>query len=578
MKNINKWLQVVLLVTGLLTVQKVNSQNISPRFFGQNAWMPDTIGKASACIDPPCVLGGKLHQNWGKIKDSKATTIRFGGIAADRNMPTNYQYIKMIDNIRANGMEPIIQVPYHKGRYTAQQAATIVQYVNVTMGRNVKYWVIGNEPDLDYGYTTAAQVAAYIKPFASAMKAVDPSILTIGPECAWFNEGIINGLTTPNGPSDVTGKDAAGRFYLDVISFHAYPFNGTQTRAQVVSNLSSAGSLNDKLAYLNGRINSCNSAHNRTGLQALRTAVTEANVNYKNDAGDNLNGVGVNSFVGGQFIAEMMGVGMKQNVDFMNIWSVVEGNNTSLNIGYIDPNTGNKKPAYYHFKMVAEYFSGAYAAGTTNLPNVKSFGCKNGVNTTVLIMNQELSANHNFSLRLNASAVGGNSPLKVNIDAGISVEFNGTIPAQSTMLLVFDNQGALVKKVEYTLGTHAIANLPPTVTTVTNTRITTSLQENEGENAEVVNLKGFRFNLFPNPASSKFTIELDRRNPEEKKFEIEIFDIMGRLIHTRTTTFLERKQEMDMTGNSLAEAVYIVKVHEADDRDNARAEKIILFK
>jgi hypothetical protein len=54
-------------------------------------------------------------------------------------MPTNYQYIKMIDSIRAKGMEPIVQVPFHNWRYSAAQAAAIVQYVNVTRNRNVKY-------------------------------------------------------------------------------------------------------------------------------------------------------------------------------------------------------------------------------------------------------------------------------------------------------------------------------------------------------------------------------------------------------------------------------------------------------
>jgi hypothetical protein len=323
------------------------SQTISPYFFGQNAWMPDTIGNAAACPNPPCLLYGKLHKNWENIKLSNTAIVRFGGIAADRNKPTNFQYIKMIDSVRAKGMEPILQVPFHSGQYTAQQAAAIVQYVNVTKGKNIKYWIIGNEPDLGYSYTNAAQVAAYFRPFASAMKAVDPTILTIGPETAWYNSSIIDGLTTPGGPDDITGKDANGRFYCDIISFHYYPFNGTQTRAQVITKLISAGGLSDKLALLNARLANCNAVHNRTGQYALRSAITEANVNYQNNSADNLNGSGSNSFIGGQFVAEMLSVGMKNNVNFINIWSVVEGNNTALNIGYVDPPTGNKKPMFW---------------------------------------------------------------------------------------------------------------------------------------------------------------------------------------------------------------------------------------
>src|SRR4051812_22131554 len=319
MKNLKKIFNAGILALGMFTAAQTQAQVIPNTFFGQNAWMPDTVGSQ--------VLGGKLHQSWGAIRDSKAQVIRFGGISADRERPTNFQYIKMIDSVRAKGMEPVIQVSYHNGKFSAQQAAEVVQYLNVTKGKGIKYFIIGNEPDLEYSYTTAAQVAAYIKPFATAMKAVDPSILTIGPETAWFDEGIINGLTTPNGPYDVTGRDANGRFYLDVISFHTYPFNGTQSRDQVITELTKTGGLQDKLDYLNGRLDQCNTAHSRSGSSALKSAVTEMNIGYQNSASDNVNGVGASSFIGGQFIAEMYGIGMKKGVSMMNIWSVIEGNN-----------------------------------------------------------------------------------------------------------------------------------------------------------------------------------------------------------------------------------------------------------
>jgi len=567
MKNIKKLTQAILLTLGFLFVAgSVNAQVIQPHFFGQNAWMPDTVGTR--------LLGGKLHKQWGKVKDSKATLIRVGGIAPDRDKPTNFQYIKMIDSIRAKGMEPVIQVSFHNWKYTAQQAADLVQYINVTKGKNIKYWSIGNEPDLEYGFTTASQVAGYIKPFASAMKAVDPSIITIGPETAWFNQGIMDGLTTPNGPNDITGKDAAGRYYIDIISFHTYPFNGTQTREQVISKLSATNGLKENLAYLNNRLASCNSAHGRTGAATLKVAVTEANVNYKNSTSDNLQGVGVNSFLGGQFIAELMSVGMKQGVEFMNIWSVVEGNSTELNIGYIDPWTGKKKPAYYHFKMVAENFKGNFLSGTTNQGNVKAFGSQNSQNITVMILNQDLTNNFNYTVRLNSSAINTSSTLKINVNAGIAMEHSDVIPAQSTVLLTFNAQGTLIKKTEYTMSGHAASDLPP-VTTQLGGSITTGVNDNASDE---VSMKGFKMNVFPNPANSKFTIELDRKNIHEIKFEIELFDLMGRLVYTKTSIFPERHQVIDLSGNSIAEAVYIVRVREKGDKDNTRSEKIIIFK
>ncbi len=469
-----KTLQFGFLALSLLfSIKSAKSQTISNDFFGVNAWMPDTIGNYFACPEAPCYFNGKLHKNWQKVKASGATIVRFGGISADRNRPTNFQYIRMIDSIRANGMEPIIQVPFYNYRYTAQQAADIVRYINVVKGKNVKYWIIGNEPNLSYSYTTAAQVASYFKPFASAMKNVDPSILIIGPEPAWYDQNIINGLTTPGGASDITGKDGAGRYYLDILSFHTYPFNGTQTRAQVVSKLTSAGSLKDNLIALNARLATANSYHGRTGASALKTAITEANIDYKNSSTDNLNGVGANSFIGGQFVAEMMSVGMKNGLDFFNLWSVIEGNSTALNIGFLDNSTGNKKPLYYHFKLLADNFRGNYVNGTTNQVNVKSFACQDGQQVAVMILNEDLTSNFTYTVRLNTTAIAGTSALKINANAGLAKEFTDVIQNQSTTLLIFDANGNIIKKSEYKLSGNANLNLPPTVTILSSSQTAT---------------------------------------------------------------------------------------------------------
>ncbi|MFN6036863.1 MAG: hypothetical protein ACK452_00215, partial [Bacteroidota bacterium] len=396
--------------------------------------MPDTIGIANNCTDPPCLLNGKLHKKWNEISQSATKTIRFGGISPDKNKPTNYQYIKMIDSIKAKGIEPIIQVPFHNWRYSASEAAAIVQYINITKNRNVKYWIIGNEPDLGYGYTTASQIASYIKPFATAMKAIDPSIKIIGPECAWYNQSIINGITTPNGPDDLTGKDINGNYYIDYISFHIYPFNGSQTRSQVITKLTSTGSFQDNLIALNQRINNCNVTHGRTGNNLIKPAVTEANVSWQNSTSDNLWGNGANSFIGGQFMAELISICMKQNVYFLNMWSVIEGNSITNNIGYLDPGTGNKKPSYYHFQMLAENFNGNYINGITNNTMIKTFGCSNNNKIKVMILNQDQSNGYNFTLSLNNNPINSNNTLKININANVSSNyFQDFIPPQSTI-------------------------------------------------------------------------------------------------------------------------------------------------
>jgi hypothetical protein len=562
MKNIKKIFQISLFSLGLLlSAKSVSAQTISNHFFGENAWMPYAVGST--------VLGGNLDKHWGDIKNSNASIIRYGGAAGDKNMPTNEQYVNVIDSIRANGMEPVIQVPFDNYKFTAQQAAAIVTYLNVTKGKQIKYWIIGNEPDLAYSFTNSSQVAAYIKSFSSAMKSADASIKIIGPECAWFNQGILTGLTTANGPDDITGKDEAGRYYLDVISFHTYPFNGTQTRDQVISKLVASGSFQDNLILLSTRVSACNTAHGRTGAAALKTAVTEANIDYQNPAGDNLQGVGANSFLGGQFIAEMMGIGMKNGLDFMNLWSVVEGNGTSTNIGYIDPATGNKKPAYYHFKLMAENFKGEVATCTTNQPTtVKSFGSKNGQQVSVLILNENLTGTYNYTVRLNTEPVSGANPLKINVNAGIAAEYAGSITNQASILLVFNAQGAIIKKYEYSLAGNAMANLAPTLTQFNATGIASNSSENG-----VFEIK----NVYPNPAQDKFTLALSKGSlAPEAEMEVQIINLLGQEVYNKKLTFLTGKEEIKLAPD-MANGEYIVRVKEGE-RDNYLVKKIIVSK
>lgn len=549
MKKIKRIIQLSLLIISSFVLQNnVKAQVISNHFFGQNAWMPDSIGNA--------VYNGKLHKLWDPIKNSNSSVIRFGGIGADKNMPTNFQFLKMIDSIRAKGMEPTIQVPFDKWKYSAQQAANIVKFINVTSGRHIKYWSIGNEPDLGYSYTTASQVAAYIRSFATEMKKVDPTILIMGPETAWFNTNIINGLTTPNGPDDVTGRDMYGRYYLDIISFHMYGFDGSQTRSQVISNLTAPGKLQDNLAYLNGRIANCNAAHGRTGANTLKTAITEANIGWQNNAADNLYGVGANSFIGGQYWAEMLGVAMKYGVNMVNFWSVAEGNSNVLNIGYIDANSNLKKPTYHHFKMLAENFKGNYVTGTSNQGNVKTFGSKSAQQICVLIMNQDQAANHNYTVKLNTAAIAGGSALKLNINAGLANEYTDMIQSQSTVLLIFNAAGQIMKKYEYSLNTHAVAGLAPTMTQFNATGITNNgpaNSEHTGPEFEIVK-------AYPNPTQNKVTIQLNKDNNENREYGIEVFNMAGQLVMTKNANFVKGKEELEMASANLASAMYIVRV------------------
>jgi hypothetical protein len=439
------------------TTSAASAPGITPHFYGVNAWMPHQIGSH--------LYYGDLDDQWTNIQSSGAKIMRYGGHGVDEWSGPEWtsQYLDLVDKMQARGIEPVLQVPVLGGTHTAQDAADIVNTINNVYGRGVKYWSIGNEPELDgYNYTSASQVAPYIKSFASAMKAADPTIKIIGPDLAWYNTNILHDLTTPGGTYDITGKDANNRWYVDYISFHHYNgFNGTQTRSQVVAALMQTGGFNDNLAALKLRLANCTSYHNRP---ALKMAVTELNVNYANLQSDSLYGAGAESFVGGQWWAEAIGIAQSHGVDFVTFWSTIEGSTTNGNeLGFIGAD-GTKKPSYYHFQMLAQNFRGN-AAGTTDTQSlVKTFAADASDQTAVLIMNQDQTNSFNYTVRLNTGAVSGSNPLKINVDAGLAVESSGTIATESTILLVFDAAGTLKKKIEYKLYGHANSGLAPTVT------------------------------------------------------------------------------------------------------------------
>src|SRR5688500_18455552 len=87
----------------LILVSGARAQQISPFIYGQNAWMPDSIGTKK--------FYGKFEANWAQVAQSGAKIVRYGGIGVDENNPTKYQYVKMVDQMIANGVEPILQVP-----------------------------------------------------------------------------------------------------------------------------------------------------------------------------------------------------------------------------------------------------------------------------------------------------------------------------------------------------------------------------------------------------------------------------------------------------------------------------------
>lgn len=470
---------------GLLSSETQADPPINPLFFGQNAWMPDKIGAEEPDGDLETLLCGAHYSSPtdlcvpAEVKESGVKLMRYGGSTVDKNYcdPADpsmcsvekEQYLTMAKNMKANAIRPLLQVPYFDGVFTEGQAGELVDFINGTHGQAVKHWTIGNEPDKYDGLKSLSKtaiaegIADYFKRFAVEMRASDPDIVIVGPDLASFDRDILRELTDINKPlSDLCGgfqvNPPHGKWhpYLDILSVHVYPFTGGQSPDEVITR---PKNFEENVMYLKELVIACNGAHSRTGKDQLKMAVTEINLEYRpdglilEDLDLSPEGTSTMSFLAGQYWAEIMSVGMKHGLEFINFWSVKEGDE----LGYI-ASDGTKLSTYYHFQMVSTNFCGRYAAGDWDedaYPNLKAFGARKSRQIVVMLLNQGSSETPlDYTVRLdNGLFVGPGAGVKINIDAGVSLEYSGTIDAQSTVMLLFDAAtGASPSSYVYDLG------------------------------------------------------------------------------------------------------------------------------
>lgn len=148
-----------------------------------------------------------------------------GGNWGDRNDMDEWNLDQYIMLTRQFGAEPYIHVRLLNG--TAERAADVVRMLNVEKGYNVRFWSIGNEPNLfGDGYETEQFVREW-REWAEAMRAVDPSIILIGPEINQFYANPTQQHQMELERWMIEFLKANGDM-VDVVSFHRYPFPSSQ--------------------------------------------------------------------------------------------------------------------------------------------------------------------------------------------------------------------------------------------------------------------------------------------------------------------------------------------------------------
>ncbi|MEV6348323.1 cellulose binding domain-containing protein [Actinoplanes sp. NPDC051851] len=148
----------------------------------------------------------------------------------------NTDFDTFMGTVRSAGAQPIIIANYGSG--TPEEAAGWVRYANVTKGYGAKYWEIGNEVYGNglYGATwetdkhdskTATTYATNLLSYATAMKAVDPTIkigAVLTTPGSW-PDGIVGTGDTMDWNNTV--MSIAGKS-IDFVVVHHYPYATSQ--------------------------------------------------------------------------------------------------------------------------------------------------------------------------------------------------------------------------------------------------------------------------------------------------------------------------------------------------------------
>ncbi|MBK9577624.1 MAG: hypothetical protein IPK50_06915 [Fibrobacterota bacterium] len=137
------------------------------------------------------------------------------------------EYIKQFPGSEA-------QITVNTGTGTPAEAAAWVKYANIDQKMGIRIWQVGNESDGAWeegGPVDARQYAAQFIAYARAMKAVDPSILVLGPvmstaDFATNASGHLDGTTWTEEVLRLVGEAEVkdGKRYLDGFDFHSYPY------------------------------------------------------------------------------------------------------------------------------------------------------------------------------------------------------------------------------------------------------------------------------------------------------------------------------------------------------------------
>ncbi|GAA1286688.1 cellulose binding domain-containing protein [Saccharothrix xinjiangensis] len=403
------------------------------------------------------------------LKDAGVKAMRYPGGSysdiyhwEDHTAPGGYvapntDFDTFMGGVRRAGGQPIVTANYGTG--TPEEAAAWVRYANVEKGYGVEYWEIGNE---NYGNghygsgweadehpdKSPAYYATLVRDYATAMKAVDPTIKV----------GAV--LTTPGEwPDGITAAGDAGSWNEVVLSIagpvvdfgiiHWYPSG--DTAAQV---LTKTDRVVDQIALVREQ-------SRRLAGKDLGIALTEVNTSY-----------GRNTQPGALFAADAYATMLGQGVFTVDWWNVHNGigqvreiaghpdyddygllssGNCTSDGAVCQPALNTPFAPYHAISMVSRFArpGDQLVTAAASDPLVRAHAARRpDGGLAVMLVNQDPEASKTVDLRLSGytAAAGATVLTFANGDTGISTTTgsasSATLPPYSITTLVLKPKSA----------------------------------------------------------------------------------------------------------------------------------------
>lgn len=357
------WVGLLLLAAGLAAAQddvlRVDASQsfgtISPYVYGSNLGLYSVVPPAS--MPQAQALGLKY--------------LRYGGGDSDRKNVQKSSVDLFVFQARQLGAEPAVTVRLLGG--TPEDAAEVVRYVNIQKGHNIRYWSIGNEPNLfpalmKVPYTTEDLNRDW-RAIAEAMLAVDPNIIFVGPDITQYvvldiQDGKPEYLPPSLGgsPLDSEGRDWLQEFLrangdlVGVVSIHRYPYPGAGGSGHAVATIDGlrANSLEWDTSIPNLR-----QIIQEAAGRDIPIAITEINSNSSQSSGGEAS---LDSFYNAIWIADVLGRLIRQQVEIVAYWDM-QG---APDRGWSLLDRYGVRPTYYAYLMYTHLGTELLASNSTD--------------------------------------------------------------------------------------------------------------------------------------------------------------------------------------------------------------------